>query len=147
MKNTKWMLNGALTALLIAAAGCATTKSGSASLEGKWKGNEILGDRTQGPCSLTFHGKDVEYHGYDANDWAKGTVTYIPDTKPSQLLLQFTDAPSAETVGKTCHIIYEVKGDTLDIAGNAPGVPEAPASFDAPGTRHFIFKKERTGVY
>jgi len=38
--------------------------------------------------------------------------------------------------------IYKIEGDTLTLSGNAPGVPEAPPDFGAPGSRTFLLKRQ-----
>ena len=46
--------------------------------------------------------------------------------------------------GKTAYAIYLLEGDTLTLTANEPGDPNVPGSFDAPGARQFVFKKEPT---
>ena len=116
-------------------------KSDATVLQGTWKGHEI-GDPANGVCSLTFSGKDVEYKGADTNDWAKGTFTIKEGTTPRQFDITVTACPAPESVGKICHVIYEIKDGTLKIAGNAPGDPSVPTSFDAADARKFALKRE-----
>jgi hypothetical protein len=52
-----------------------------------------------------------------------------------------TQCHEPQYIGKTSCAIYRVEGDTLTITGNQPGNPEVPASFDAPGSRHFVLNR------
>ena len=38
--------------------------------------------------------------------------------------------------------IYRIESDTLTIAGNEPGNPNAPDGFDAPGAARLEFKRK-----
>ena len=116
-------------------------KSDSTALQGTWKGHEI-GDAANNTCSLIFTGKNIDYKGTDTNDWAKGTFVVKEGTTPLQVDITVTAGPAPKSVGKTSHVIYEIKDGTLTIAGNEPGNTNAPASFDAPEARKFALKKE-----
>lgn len=122
------------------AQGSAPSKACSTGLEGQWHGNEVTPGQ-QGSASLTFSDQSMEFHGADANDWCKGTFILRENTDPKQLVGTITDCPSAEMVGKTVYAIYKIQNGTLTISGNAPGDPNIPAAFDAPGTRQFIFEQ------
>ena len=61
---------------------------------------------------------------------------------PLQIDITITASPAPDSVGKICHVIYEIKDGTLKLAGNAPGVTNVPASFDASEARKFALKKE-----
>jgi hypothetical protein len=39
-------------------------------------------------------------------------------------------------------MIYRIEDGALTAAANEPGNPAAPLSFDAPGARRMVFKKE-----
>ena len=140
MTNTKMILGSVLfAALLGASAWSAAVKSDSDTLQGTWKGREI-GAQPDGPCYLTVSGKNLEFHGVDTNEWYKGTFTLREDAHPKQLIAKITGCPAPEYVGQTGYAIYKIEDGTLTLSGNEPGKPEAPASFDAPGARQFVFK-------
>jgi len=101
-----------------------------------------MGRRPEGPCRLAIAGNTLDFRGVDADDWCKGTFTLRESTHPRQLSGTITEAPDPDYVGKTIHAIYRFEGDTLIIAGNEPGDPEVPSSFDAPGARQFTFRKQ-----
>jgi uncharacterized protein (TIGR03067 family) len=132
------------------AAGCSTSsKSNSAAavpapskilptaLEGAWHGNEVTPGQ-QGPASLTFSGKTLEFHGADANDWCKGTFILRENTDPKQLVGTITECPSADAVGKNVCAIYKIENGSLRVTGNAPGGSNIPAAFDTAGSRQFV---------
>jgi uncharacterized protein (TIGR03067 family) len=135
------LLSLAIFAALAASVYSADDKSDSATLQGKWKGEEIGGD-AKGANYLTFTGKKFEFRGTDTNEWYKGTFTLKENTEPHQLLGTITECPAPEIVGKTSIVIYKLEHNTLTFTAHAPGNSDAPASFDAPETRRFVFKKE-----
>lgn len=116
-------------------------KSDSATLQGKWEGEEI--GNNPGPCYLTVSGKDLEFRAADPNEWYKGTFTLKEDANPRQVVLVVTGCSADQYVGKTALAIYRIEGGTLTISGNEPGNPEAPAAFDSPDSRRFVFKTKR----
>jgi uncharacterized protein (TIGR03067 family) len=144
MKRTMGILGLIFIAALLVATGRPADDKGkpdAAELQGTWKGHEI-GDAANGACSLIFSGKHIEYKGTDTNDWDKGTFTINESTTPQQMAILITACPDPQYVGKTSHVIYEIKDHTLTIAGNEPGKTNAPTSFDAAEARKFVFKKE-----
>jgi uncharacterized protein (TIGR03067 family) len=130
-----------IAALLAASVRSEEDKSDSATLQGKWKGEEVGGE-TKGTTYLIVTGKNFEFRGADTNDCYKGTFTLKEDAKPHQLHGKIMECPAPELVGKTSIVIYKFEKDTLTFAAHAPGKTKAPASFDAPETRQFLFKKE-----
>jgi len=117
-------------------------KSDSSALQGTWKGQEAIGG-AEGSCSLVISGYALEYHGADVNDWCKGTFMLREDTNPKQLVGVISECPDPQYVGKAVCSIYKIEAGTLTIAGNHPGNPEVPASFDAPGARKLVLKNEQ----
>jgi len=113
--------------------------SDTTALQGNWSGQEIGGG--PGQASMVIQGSSVEFHGADPREWYKATFTIREDTTPRQITFVITDCPMPQYVGKTGHAIYEVRDDAFTFAGNEPGNPAVPASFDARGTRKFVFKK------
>ncbi len=57
-------------------------------------------------------------------------------------MITITEAPDKDYIGVTSYAIYSLENGTLTIAGNPPGVPVLPASFDAQGARKFVFKRK-----
>ncbi len=114
-------------------------KPDSTAIEGLWNGREVTPGR-EGPASITVSGQTLEFHGADANDWLKGTFTLREDSNPKQFIGLVTECAAPEFVGKSCYAIYKLEDGTLTVAGNDPGISNAPSAFDAPGSRQFIFK-------
>jgi uncharacterized protein (TIGR03067 family) len=85
-------------------------------------------------------GQSLEFHGADANDWLKATFALREDTKPKEWVGTITDCAQAEYIGKKSYAIYTLENGTLTIAGNEPGNTDIPTTFDAAGTRVFVFK-------
>ncbi len=144
MRKATGILILAFTAMLLVVSGRSAgdkDKSDTTTLQGTWKGHEIGGD-PNGTCSLIFSGTNIEYKGTDTNDWAKGTFTIKEDTTPRQFDITVAACPAPESVGKVCHVIYEIKDGTLKIAGNGPGDTNVPTSFESPDARKFALKKE-----
>ena len=142
MRKTTAILTLAFVAVLVVALGrVAEDKSGAGALQGTWKGKEI-GNDDNNACRLIFTGNNIEYRGVDTNDWIKGTFTLQDDKTPRQFAATITACANTDTVGKTSVVIYKIEDGVLSVAGNRPGETNAPATFDAPGARHFEFKKE-----
>jgi uncharacterized protein (TIGR03067 family) len=140
MKNTLAIV---LCGAAIFASGCSTLhKSDSTTLQGTWSGREI-GATPETPRQIVFSGKQFDYRGADPNDWGKGPFTLREETQPKQLLVTLTDCGPTQYIGKSCCMIYKIEDGTLTATANEPGNPAAPSSFDAPGARHMVFKKER----
>lgn len=122
--------------------GCSTLQvSDSNLLQGTWKGYE-MGRPAEAPCRVIISGNTLEFRGASSNDWCKGTFTLRPDTNPKQLVGVMRECDDPQYVGKTVHAIYRIDADTLILAGNAPGNPEAPASFEASGCRKLVLKRQ-----
>jgi len=85
-------------------------------------------------------GKSLEFRGGNTNEWYKGTFLLREDTNPRRVIATITECPLPKYIGKTSYGIYRIEGETLTIAGNEPGRPEAPSSFDAPGPRQFVLR-------
>ena len=142
MKRIKDMLRLAFVVMLVVASGCSkSSRPGSVTLQGTWKGQET-GANAKGSPTLVLSGANLEFHGADTNEWYKGTFKLREDTNPKQLVAVITECPAPQYVGKTANAIYQIEDGTLTIAGNEPGNPAMPAAFDAPGARKFVFKME-----
>jgi uncharacterized protein (TIGR03067 family) len=142
MKHITRILSLAAIAAMLGASGCSTLhKSDSATLQGAWEGQEI-GVGQDSPHSLVFSGKNFDFRGEDPRDWGKGTFILREDTQPKQLLLAITECGVPKYNGMTTRAIYRIEDRTLTLAGNEPGDPAGPSSFDASGTRRFVLKKE-----
>ena len=141
MKRTAGILSLVSIALLLGASGCSTLhKSDSAALQGTWKGQEV--GVTAGESSIVISGNHLEFHGANPNEWYKGTFTLKEDVSPKQLIYLVTDCPSPQYNGKTGYALYRIESSSFTIAGNEPGSPEPPASFDAPGVRRLVLNKK-----
>jgi uncharacterized protein (TIGR03067 family) len=113
----------------------------SKQLQGKWEGAEI-GREAEGKCLLTIKSNTIHFQGANNQEWYKTTFTLVPGTDPKQLRATITDCPQPEYVGKVVLSIYKLEGGTLTLAGNEPGAPEAPKTFEGDkDSRRFIFKK------
>jgi uncharacterized protein (TIGR03067 family) len=143
MKRTAGILSLVSIALLLGASGCSTLhKSDSAILQGTWKGQEV-GITSQGECSIVISGNTLKYHGVNPNEWYKGTFTLREDVSPKQIVYSVIDCPAPQYNGKTGYALYRIEAGSLTIAGNEPGSPQPPASFDAPDSRRFVLKKKQ----
>jgi uncharacterized protein (TIGR03067 family) len=129
-------------AILLGAAGCCSPhQSGAAALQGSWSGREI-GANPETPRRLVISGTQFDYRGAAPDDWGKGPFTLREDTQPRQLVVTLTECGAAQYIGTTCCLIYKIEDGILTLAGNEPGDPAAPLSFESPGARHMVFKKE-----
>ena len=139
MKNT---LLTVLCGVAILASGCSTLrKSDADTLQGRWSGREI-GATPETPRTLAFYDGHFDYRGAHPEDWGKGTFTLLEDTQPKQLIVTLTECGPVQYIGKTSYMIYKIEDDTLTAAANEPGNPAAPSSFDAPGARQMVFKRQ-----
>jgi uncharacterized protein (TIGR03067 family) len=146
MKNSTNVL--VLSLVLLAASGCSkrnnpgsSAKSDAVMLQKSWQGEEGARGASQAN-SLVLSGNNLEFHGSNPQEWYKGTFTLREDTTPKQMIVTITDCPVPKYIGKTANAIYRIENGTLTIAGNEPGNPAIPASFDAPGTRLITFKAQ-----
>jgi len=112
----------------------------TASLQGAWSGHEN-DESSQSSPSLLIKGSKFEFHGADTNEWYKATFS-IYDTNPKQLVGIITECPFPQYVGRTTYAIYELQEGVLKIAGNEPGNPMVPASFEAASARKFVFRRK-----
>jgi len=132
-----------LSIAAIFASGCSTpTKSNSTVFEGSWTGRDVTPGR-EGPASLLVSGDTLEFHGADPTDWLKATFTLHDDTNPKQCDGVVIECPEHDYVGKNFYSIYKIEDGILAVAGNEPGNTNIPSTFDAPGTRQIIFKREQ----
>jgi len=115
-------------------------KADPAAIQGTWTGNET-GNHSDGIASFIVQGSSFEFHGANTNEWYKAAFS-LYETDPKQLLIVITDCPVPDYVGRTAFAIYQLQNGTLTIAGNEPGNPIVPASFDAAGARKFVFKHQ-----
>ncbi len=114
-------------------------KSATTAFEGFWNGQDVTPGQSEA-VTLKVSGHALEYRGADTNDWLEGTFTLKEDTAPRQFIGIITNCASPDDIGKKCLAIYKLENGTLTITGNAPGDPNFPAAFDAPGARQFVFK-------
>jgi len=139
MKNTLTII---LCSAGILASGCSKShKPDSLTLQGTWSGLQV-GHEKLGKHSLILDGTTFEFHGARPDDWEKATFSLREDTTPKQLDAVVTDCPAPDYVGKTIHMIYKIDDGTLTLAANKPGNLDAPSSFDADGTRIFVFTRK-----
>jgi uncharacterized protein (TIGR03067 family) len=115
-------------------------KTDATALQGTWTGHEAGGDNN-GTASLVIKDSTMDFHGANTNEWYKGTFT-VYDTTPRQVVLSITDCPFPQYKGQASYAIYEFESGKLTMAGNEPGNPTVPASFDAAGARKFVFKRK-----
>jgi uncharacterized protein (TIGR03067 family) len=142
MRTTQTLLSWIAVAALLWGTGCSTLRAPeSASVQGTWRGRELTGN-TEGPRYIMISGRTFEFQGVNADDWCKGTFTVRKDANPCQIVGTLTECHLRQYVGKTAYAIYRLEGDTLTLTANEPGDPNVPGSFDAPGARQFVFKKE-----
>ena len=137
MKNFRLTILGSA---VILTAGCSTLdKTDATSLQGTWKGSDTA--HLSGTCSLTFSKNTVDFQASEQDDWAKGIFSLHEEMTPKQLVGTILQAPDPKALGLTIHALYKIEGGTLTVVGNAPGNPDAPTSFDAPGVRTLVLKR------
>ena len=73
--------------------------------------------------------------------WAKGSFLLREDLQPKQFQYVVMDCPSPRMIGAKGTAIYKLDKGVFTLTGYAPGDPNIPPDFDAPGARHFEFKK------
>jgi len=141
MKNT---LMTVLCSVGILAAGCSKPhQPDSVVLQGTWSGQEVGVKKTQGSPSLIVEGTRLEFHDANPGVWYKGTFSLREDATPKQFEMVVTDCPFTNYVGKTAHGVYKIEGGKFTFAANEPGNPAVPATFDAQGTREFVFTRKQ----
>jgi uncharacterized protein (TIGR03067 family) len=130
MRNTILTVSW-LAALL--AVGCSTIHtSDAAKLQGSWEGQPR--QSTSGPkFYLVLKGNNFDFHDADQKVFYRGTFSIREDTTPKQFIAKLTESCQPQYVGKTSMAIYLLQEGKLTLAGNEPGKPEPPATFDAPG--------------
>jgi RNA polymerase sigma factor (sigma-70 family) len=108
-------------------------------LQGKWTGRET---GVPGSASLVVSGSSLEFHGADPSEWYKGSLVLHEDINPKRFDMIIAECPAPQYVGKTGHGIYKIQDGTLTMAGNEPGDPNFPASFQSADARTMVFKKQ-----
>jgi RNA polymerase sigma factor (sigma-70 family) len=108
-------------------------------LQGTWVGQEI---GAPGQATIVVNGSVLEFRGADRIEWYKATFSLQKNTTPKQALITIADCPRPDYVGKSTRVIYKLEGDTFTVAGNEPGDPSLPESFDASTARKFVLKKQ-----
>ena len=148
VKSTSKILLVSLMTVLFAVIGCSkaekansAVKSDLAAIQKTWHGEEH-GQPANQANSLILSGNNLEFHGANPQEWYKGTFTLREDTTPKQMIVTITDCPAPQYVGKIANAIYRIENGALIIAGNEPGNPAVPASFDAPGCRLIRFNAQ-----
>jgi uncharacterized protein (TIGR03067 family) len=125
--------------LLSVAISCSMRKEAKTSLEGRWTGYDLTA--TNATDEVTVAGHQLDYHGPETNDWARGTFVLDEQTQPMEL--DFTIQESPHDVGKRVLGIYELQGDNLKIAVAPPGDSQRPLNFTpGPNTRVMIYKRQ-----
>jgi uncharacterized protein (TIGR03067 family) len=126
----------------IASPSATPAKTNPTVFEGSWHGHETTPGQ-QGQASLIASGQSLEFHGAEGNDWLKATFSLRDDTNPKEWVGIITDCAQSEYVGKKAYAIYSLENGTLTIAGNEPGNSEIPKTFDASGSRGFVFNHDQ----
>jgi uncharacterized protein (TIGR03067 family) len=142
MKRIKDIVGFVFVVALLGVSGCSTLrKSDSASLQGAWQGKEI-GGKTEGMCYIVVSGNNAEYRGADTNEWYKATFTLREDTSPRQIVCLTTGSSYPPMIGTTRYGIYRFEDGMVRLAINESDNPTVPPDFNAPGARHFKFRKQ-----
>jgi uncharacterized protein (TIGR03067 family) len=142
MKNKLITLIVALCGAGLVLTACSTLHpSDDTKLQGSWEGHAPK-DTSGQKLYLVFSGKNFDFHDADKQVWYKGSFVLREDTTPKQFIATVTDSCQPQYVGKTSMAIYQLVEGKLSIAGNEPGLPEPPASFDAPGARWVEMTKQ-----
>ncbi|MFC1766079.1 protein kinase [Planctomycetota bacterium] len=92
-----------------------TTASGLDTLQGTWVGH-MLGREGRGEVKWTFSGNN--FHYTDTVVWFKGTFIVNEELVPKQVDLTVTEGSAVRAVGATLKNIYELKNDSLILAGS-----------------------------
>ena len=140
MKMTAMLVSLALLGALVGCSPRPTPTGDAAILQGKWQGQES-GGRT-GTFFLAVSGNSMEFRSAVPGEWYTIAMTLQEDKQPKEFVGTITACVDPKAVGKEIHAIYRLEKDLLVLKGNGPGVPKAPASFDAPEGRCFEFKKK-----
>ena len=142
MRRMADILGLVMMAVLLGASGCSTLhQSDSARLQGTWKGDEI-GANTKGECCLVISGTHWEFRGGNTNEWYQGVFSLQEDVNPKQVVLSISECSASKYIGQTSYGLYWLDNGTVTLAVNEPGSSEAPSSFETPGTRHFVLKRQ-----
>jgi uncharacterized protein (TIGR03067 family) len=129
-----------LCGVLILGMGCAKPhRPDAVTLQATWKGHEV-GPNAKGEPTMTLDGTTMDFKGADPREWYKGTYTLHEDTNPKQMVIDITDCPMPQFVGKRANAIYKIEDGTLTIASFQPGTDSFPPDFDAPKVRKIVFK-------
>jgi uncharacterized protein (TIGR03067 family) len=113
-------------------------------LQGTWKGHTLADTTT---FTIIFTGNSFSYSLGSSTAMAafySGTFTIDTVSNPKKMDALITQCSlKPQYVGKTSLCIYKISHDTLTYAGNEPGNPQRPASFQMDtATVVFIFKKQ-----
>ena len=102
----------------------------------------VLGAERMGEVSWTFSGNSFHYMGNAG--WFKGTFRVNEELVPKQVDLTVTEGSSSRgrLVGITLKNIYELKNESLILAGSRRDVETRPSDFE-PSSNGRVFQLKR----
>jgi uncharacterized protein (TIGR03067 family) len=109
-------------------------------LDGTWVGHEVKG--RPGEWTVVFDGDFCEVAGPDDIESYSGPIEVDWEAKPPRLVLEVEECSVERFVGQKTHMIFQLRGDTLTLAGTAPGSKEKPTGF-IPGKGVRVFQGKR----
>ena len=114
-------------------------------LEGTWIGYEMGGP--PGDVTIVLINDSAHYIGQGGVEWYKGSFVINVDTLPKQFDIFVEEAFTPPLVGETALAIYELLGDSVHVAINAPGNLSRPVDFTlGSGTRIFMLGLQPTSA-
>lgn len=140
MKTIRIISTLILGGLLFAGAGCKKGGPNAGNIEGKWVGTDAANPGTQ--YTLTVGDGKLDFKGANEKDSLSGTITTLyAEQIPGSIDVKVVAPPEYE--GKMALMIFERKGDELQLAWEAPGSYQRPTDFTpGPGVRVFTLKPQ-----
>jgi len=118
MKSTGLVKLCAVTSgLLLVAGGCG--HSSKQSIQGHWSG--FNAKRPNYACTVNIAGNELEYHGADSNDWARGSFVFHDDVQPNEM--ELTVREPSKSSNQMIHAIYQVNGGEMTVAISSSSRP------------------------
>jgi len=118
MKTTRLVKWCAVTSgLLLVASGCG--QSSKPSIQGHWSG--FNAKRPNYACTVNIAGNELEYHGADSNDWARGSFVLHEDAQPKEM--ELTVREPSKSSNQVIYAIYQVSGGEMTVAISSSSRP------------------------
>jgi len=109
--------------------------SSKQNIQGHWSG--FNAKHPDYACTVNIAGNQLEYHGADSNDWARGTFVLRKDVEPNGM--DMTVLEPSKSANQMIYAIYQVNGSEMTVAISSS---QRPVDFST-NTQNEVFNFKR----